>query len=218
VDYLTINLWNPGNGTSGDVLEFMTNQGALEYWQNPHSASGPASDTASAGGLSVGAVDPALGTVIAPYSSQGPTNDGLYGGTDRIKPDVSAASCVASYTYAPSCFNGTSAAAPVAAGAAALIIDAGLGSTPARVKTYLLSDATVDRGAAGPDNVFGAGELTLPSPPSGVGGTQALPDVVASPVETSSSSSPPYAVIASIAAGAVLLGAGGRYARRRWLS
>jgi len=54
--------------------------------------------------------------------------------------------------------------------------------------------------------------------PRGVGGTQALPDVVASPVETSSSSSPPYAVIASIAAGAVLLGAGGRYARRRWLS
>jgi len=217
VDYLTINLWNPGNGTSGDVLEFMTNQGALEYWQNPHSASGPASDTASAGGLSVGAVDPALGTAIAPYSSQGPTNDGLYGGTDRIKPDLSAASCVASYTYAPSCFNGTSAAAPAAAGAAALIIDAGLGSTPARVKTYLLSNATVDRGAAGPDNVFGAGELTLPSPPSGVGGTQALPDVVASPPETSSSSSVPYAAIAGAAVGgALLLAAGGWYARRRW--
>ena len=218
VDYLTINLWNSGNGTSGDVLEFMTNQGALEYWQNPHSASGPASDTASAGGLSVGAVDPALGTAIAPYSSQGPTNDGLYGGTDRIKPDVSAASCVASYTYAPSCFNGTSAAAPAAAGAAALLIDAGLGATPARVKTYLLSNGMVDRGAAGPDNVFGAGELTLPPPPRGVGGTQGLPDVVASPPETSSSSSVPYAAIAGAAAGVVVLGAGGWYARRRWLS
>ena len=218
MDYLTINLWNSGNGTSGDVLEFMTNQGALEYWQNPHSASGPASDTASAGGVSVGAVDPALGTAIAPYSSQGPTNDGLYGGTARISPDISAASCVASYPYAPSCFNGTSAAAPASAGAAALIIDAGLGRTPARTKTYLLSEATGDRGASGSDNVFGAGELTLPTPPSGVGGTQALPDVVASPLETSSSSSVPDAAIAGAAAGVVVLGAGGWYARRRWVS
>jgi len=160
-DYLAIHLWDAGNGTSGDVLEFMINGGGLEYWQNPYSASGPASDTASPGGLSIGAVDPPLGTAIASYSSQGPTNDGLYGGTDRIKPDISAAAGVASYTYGT--FSGTSASTPATAGAAALIIEAGLASTPAEVKTYLLSNATVDRGTPGPDNVFGVGELLLGS-------------------------------------------------------
>ena len=48
-----------------------------------------------------------------------------------------------------------------------------------------------------------------------VGGIQSLPDAEASPLETSNSPSPPYAVIASIAAGAVLLAAGRWYARRR---
>jgi hypothetical protein len=166
VNYLVICLkdpLDPGNGTAGDVLEFMTNHGEMEYWQNPYSASGPASDTASPGSLSVGAVDPPLGTAIAPYSSQGPTNDGLYGGTDRIKPDISAASCVASFAYSPDCFDGTSAAAPAAAGAAALVLEAGLATTPAEIKTYLMNGSTVDRGDAGPDNVFGAGELVLPS-------------------------------------------------------
>ncbi len=164
---MAINRYAAGNGTAGDVLEFMTNGGDLYYWQNPYSASGPASDTASTGGLSVGAIDPAAGTAIAVYSSQGPTNDALYPpATARIKPDLSAASCVASYTYAPDCFNGTSASTPVVAGAAALIIGAGLANTPTQVKTYLLSNAVVDRGAAGPDNLFGAGELILGTPPA----------------------------------------------------
>jgi hypothetical protein len=163
-EYMAIKLYSAGNGTSGDVLEFMTNDWGVYYWQNPYSATGPASDTASPGALSVGAIDPALGTTIAYYSSQGPTNDALYGGAARIKPDLSAAACVASYTYAPNCFSGTSAATPATAGAAALIIGAGLANTPAQVKTYLLSHAIVDRGAAGSDNVYGAGELVLPAP------------------------------------------------------
>ena len=164
-DYLAIPLYSENNGTAGDVLEFMTNGGAVYYWQNPYSASGPASDTASPGALSIGAIDPALGTAIAWYSSRGPTNDALYGGTARIKPDVSAASCVASFTYSPDCFNGTSASTPAAAGAAALLIEAGVATTPSQVKTYLLTNAAVDRGAPGPDNDFGAGEILLPQPP-----------------------------------------------------
>jgi hypothetical protein len=190
VDFLAINLYDAGGGTSGDILEFMTNNGAVEHWQNPYSASGPASDTASLGGLSVGAVDPPLGTAIAPYSSQGPTNDGLYGGTARIKPDISAAAGVASYTYGT--FGGTSASTPATAGAAALIIEAGLASTPAQVKTYLLNNATVDRGAAGPDNVYGKGELLLGSPPLADSDGDTVPDqsdncpAVSNPTQTNS--------------------------------
>lgn len=109
VDYMRIKLYDAGAGTAGDVLEFMTNGPGVEYWQNPYSASGPASDTASSGGVSVGAIDPPLGTTIASYSSWGPTND------ERVKPDLSAAACVDSFTYSPDCFNGTSAATPAAA-------------------------------------------------------------------------------------------------------
>ena len=159
-DFMAIRLHNAGAGTAGDALEFMMNRSlGFEYWQNPFSASGPAADTASPGGITVGAIDPAAGTTIAPYSSQGPTNDG------RIKPNLSAASCVASYTFAPGCFNGTSAATPVVAGAAALVREAGLGTTPNKLKKWLQNNATVDRGVAGSDNVYGRGELILPAPP-----------------------------------------------------
>jgi hypothetical protein len=137
----------------------MVNQGGLEYSQNAYSASGPASDTASAGALSVGAVDPALGTTIAKYSSQGPSND------ERTKPDLSAAACLRTAVFGLYCFNGTSAASPVAAGAAALVIESGLVNSPSDIKSYLLDQATVDRGDAGPDNVYGRGELVLPEPP-----------------------------------------------------
>ena len=158
----------PVAGTSGDVLEFMTNGAWVEYWQNPFSASGPASDTASTGGLSIGAIDPPTGTTIANYSAWGPTND------NRIKPDISAAACVSNYTYAnespPGCFSGTSAATPAAAGAAALVLDAGVATTPTQVKTYLLNSAAVDRGAVGTDNVYGRGELILPASPANIPG------------------------------------------------
>ena len=53
--YLAINRFDVGNGTAGDVLEVMFNGGLMQYWQNAFSASGPASDTASTGGLSGGA-------------------------------------------------------------------------------------------------------------------------------------------------------------------
>lgn len=162
--FLAVFLFDPGGGTSGDVLEFMTNGDAVEHHSNPFSASGPAADTANPGALAVGAVDPPFGVDIAPYSSEGPTNDG------RIKPDLSAAACVFSFAFSPDCFNGTSSATPAAAGAAALVLQAGLATTPAEVKSYLMGQAVVDRGAAGADNVFGAGELVLPAPPASGGG------------------------------------------------
>jgi hypothetical protein len=160
VGYLVVQKYTDGNGTAGDTLEFMTNTAGIEYWQNPYSAAAPAIDLDNSGAISVGAIDPWNGVQIAGYSSQGPTND------NRTKPELSAASCVSSLSYAPNCFNGTSAATPVAAGAAALVKSAGLGPTPAALRTWILNNAITDRGAVGLDNIFGAGELILPAPPS----------------------------------------------------
>lgn len=154
--YVAIYRYATHGGDTGDVLEFMTNGAFVEYPTNPFSATGPMSDLNSPGAVSVGAVDPALGTDIARYSSEGPTNDG------RIKPDLSAAACVQSISYSPGCFNGTSSSTPVTAGAAALILSGGGANSPAEVKNFLLGQSTTDRGAAGPDNIYGQGELLLP--------------------------------------------------------
>lgn len=167
IDYLVIRRFNSGGGTAGDVLEYMTNGLPVQYSSNPFSASGPAADTASAGGLAIGAIDPPLGSLIATYSAWGPTNDG------RVKPDLSAAANMASFTEPK--FSGTSAATPVAAGAAALVRQAFPSMAPSDVKTFLLG-ATLDRGAPGSDNVYGRGELVLgaaPSSSSGGGGSPA---------------------------------------------
>jgi hypothetical protein len=113
-DYLVVQRTATGAGTTGDVLEYQQNGGGLEHWQNPFSAAIPAADSASAGEVSVGAIDPPNGTTIGSYSSWGPTND------NRIKPDLSAASGVQNYTSGT--FSGTSASTPAAAGAAALVL------------------------------------------------------------------------------------------------
>jgi hypothetical protein len=180
VDYLIVRRF-AGGSSSGDVLELMGNRTAFEYSQNPYSASGPASDTASPGGISVGAIDPVGGLTLALYSSRGPTND------NRMKPDLTAPSCMRSFTYAPGCFNGTSAATPVVAGAAALAFGLTPGATPAQIKAFLLA-STQDRGAIGPDNDYGVGELKLaplsappPPPPPPVDTTPPTDPVITSP-------------------------------------
>lgn len=174
LDYMEIFLFDQGGGTGSDVLEFLTNTGYVEGSQNPYSASSAASDTKSPGALSIGAIDPPNGTAIASYSSRGPTND------ERKKPDLSGAAGVVSYTYGSryaARFPGTSASTPAAAGAGAIVLGAGkqLGgpfpTTPSALKTYLLNFATVDRGPAGTDNIYGKGELILPNPPAAASNT-----------------------------------------------
>jgi subtilisin family serine protease len=182
IDYLFVKLFAPGSGTAGDVLEFMTGEDLPQYGlaSNPYSVASPAADSASTGEITVGAIDPWNGTQIASYSSQGPTND------TRVKPDFATASCFDSLSYAPNCFNGTSAATPAAAGAAALVLQAGLASTPAQLKTYLVNQAAAhDRGTAGNDYVYGAGELILPAPPSSSKPT-APGNVTATPLSSTS--------------------------------
>jgi hypothetical protein len=156
VDFFAIQRQNAGSGTAGDVLEFLTNSAGLEYWSNPYSANQPFADSANPGVVTVGAVDPAAGTTIANYSAWGPTNDG------RIKPDISASTCVKTVTTGTGCFNGTSGATPNAAGAGALVAGANPAAGPVDVRNFLLTQAVTDRGTAGPDNAYGAGELILP--------------------------------------------------------
>lgn len=157
---VAIAVWELNGGGTGDTFELMVNGSNLDWtdWSNPYAAAAPGVDLARAGHLGVGAIGPdPLLTELASYSSWGPTNDG------RIKPDVTAASCVTSSTYSP-CFNGTSAAAPAVAGAAALVLGAGFATRGDALGTWLRTHATVDRGAIGPDNKYGAGELVLPAP------------------------------------------------------
>jgi hypothetical protein len=158
---IAVQLYAPGTGTAGDVLEFMANASAFEYSQNAYSVTQPVSDSANSGVISVGAIDPGDGIVIAPYSSQGPTNDG------RVQPSIAAPSCLPSIAYSPGCFNGTSAAAPVVSGASALVLAAGIATSPADLHAYLRSNA-IDLGLPGPDFVYGSGQLRLPSPPGTV--------------------------------------------------
>ena len=88
------------------------------------------------------------------FSSQGPTIDG------RRKPDLSGPDGV-SNDVLPGFF-GTSAAAPHATGAAALVKGVNPAATPDQIQSILLSRA-VDAGPPGPDNQYGGGRLNLGS-------------------------------------------------------
>ncbi len=157
VMYMRVRLASANNGTAGDVLEIMGNGALFEHWQNPFSASGPGTDSAAEGHISVGAIDPPTGSEIAQYSSQGPTNDG------RIAPEVTAAACLTTLAYGSRCFSGTSSAAPAAAGVGALILGARVVETPAELEDFLKRHASVDRAGPGVENVGGHGEVRLPS-------------------------------------------------------
>ncbi len=144
---------------TGDVIEILDyGDGMEKFVQAQFSAATSIVDSRNAGVVAVGAVDPPGAGSLGTYSSQGPTNDG------RVKPDVSAASGFDSATFGAR-FSGTSAAAPVVAGGAALLLGANL-AVGARELGDLVRNMVVDRGPAGPDNFFGTGEFQLPPPPA----------------------------------------------------
>jgi hypothetical protein len=89
---------------------------------------------------------------IQPFSSQGPTVDG------RIKPDIAAPDGCDNFTL--SHYTGTSFAAPVAAGAAALLLEKYPSLTADQLDSAL-QDLAQDLDPPGKDNVFGAGRLRL---------------------------------------------------------
>jgi hypothetical protein len=117
--------------------------------------------------LGVAALD-----VVAPYpqelySSEGPTNGP--GGAETggfTKPDMAGFANVSTESYGVTDkFNGTSAATPHVAGAAALVLSAYPAYTPNQVQTFLEGRA-VDMGPAGKDTIYGSGRLYLGAPPS----------------------------------------------------
>lgn len=133
---------------------------------------------AAPGVISVGAVPAASPSIIEPFSSQGPVSifgvnpllsaSRSYLLTSRDEPSVIRSpmpTVVApdrvSITGAgsfPEVFTGTSAAAPHAAGVAALILEANPSLTPAQVGEIIKSTAT-DLGPFGDDNIYGAGRI-----------------------------------------------------------
>jgi hypothetical protein len=155
-----------GGDPAPDVVELALFSGRIEPGRSEatHSAAKPVVDSSNPALVAVGAVDPPAGTAAGFYSSQGPTNDG------RVKPDVVAPSCLTSSIYRrdvygpAACFNGTSAASPVAAGAAAVLLGRGLARTGAPLAA-LVRHLVVDAGPLGPDNTTGHGIVELPPPP-----------------------------------------------------
>lgn len=100
------------------------------------------------------------------YSSEGPTNGpGGAASGGFTKPDISGYANVDTASYGTTQqFNGTSAATPHVAGAAALIKTAYPSIQPADLQSFLESRAQ-DKGPSGMDNQFGYGRLYLGDAP-----------------------------------------------------
>ena len=98
------------------------------------------------------------------YSSEGPTNGP--GGAESggfIKPDISGFANVSTESYGSGVFNGTSAATPHVAGAAALVLSAHPDYDPQQLQSFLERRA-LDMGDSGVDMQFGYGQLHLGEP------------------------------------------------------
>ncbi|HKP52616.1 MAG TPA: S8 family serine peptidase [Chloroflexia bacterium] len=147
-------------GTRGVTFDIFIKSGSMDFekYVAGNSVGSPGDATTA---LTVGAINWQSEQVTG-YSSQGPTDDG------RIKPDIAAHSDMTSRTYSREnrVFSGTSASAPLVAGAAALVWSANRNFTADQVKTFLMQRA-VDAGDAGPDPAYGAGRLEMGPSPNG---------------------------------------------------
>jgi hypothetical protein len=184
-----------GDSAAPDIVEVGTFEGTIEHSQVAYSAAKPVVDSGNPSLVAVGAIDPANGSTIAFYSSQGPTNDG------RIKPDMTAPSCVSNSVYAlfgVACFNGTSAASPSVAGMAALLAGRGLALSGVHLAA-LTKHLVTDLGAPGPDTAYGSGKAHLPiAPPPALDNRAATYTPLATPsrlLDTRSISATPGAAV-----------------------
>ena len=106
--------------------------------------------------FTLGAVSHNNPTSVEEYSSQGPSETG------DVKPDAAGPDGVSTASFADP-FYGTSATAPHAAGAAALIKQKHPEYTPQDIKNFFAHYA-LDLGVSGNDNAYGWGLLQLPQP------------------------------------------------------
>lgn len=109
--------------------------------------------------LAIGATNP--GDLIADFSSRGPSPWGQIK-PDAVAPGVSIVSTIPGGGYAT--LSGTSMAAPHAAGALALMLEAdrqalGMPTVPITTTERILLDTVVDLDAPGPDNTYGYGRV-----------------------------------------------------------
>ncbi len=161
----TADYWFAVRRNSGDGdFEIFATPYDCEYFTSGNSTTSPSNAT-GANVIAVAAVDvrsfQQSNPAIENYSSQGPTNDGAQ------TPQITGPTWISTLTYGPNGFNGTSAATPNVAGAAASRWDFESSPTANSVRTYLLDQARTHRdwGATGIDPIYGNGGLIL-SPPN----------------------------------------------------
>jgi len=152
-----------GRRAEGDSASLYAYYGLAEADRSPEGSLTVPAD--ARGAIAVGACD--VGTGAAPdWSSRGPTEDG------SVKPDLCAPFIASTATAGAGAFIGTSAAAPLVTGLAALIIDGeGLTDDPEAVREALQA-AAQDFGEPGQDTTFGWGAPQMGEAPRRCGCAQ----------------------------------------------
>lgn len=134
-------------------------------WEYPIPSSSLVDPAAVHGVVAVGAACADTG-IVQSASSHGPTLDGRPG-ISLVAPGATRGELFGASAECPGGFGGTSAAAPYAAGALALLKQSDPGASSVDLVDQLLTRtaAASDPGAPGTDPVYGAGVLSLGNPP-----------------------------------------------------
>ena len=167
--YGWLHAWNPDRTTWRTICENAFAAGQIQVYAAGNEGSSYGIDSVRTPGdvpdmITVGATDCNMN--IASFSSRGPTtwqnvsgyNDWPYP-PGKLKPTVSAPGVsTVSHSLCSGyvAFSGTSMATPHVAGCVALMLEANPNLDHYEVK-QILKDTSIDRGASGPDNSYGAG-------------------------------------------------------------
>lgn len=172
-DYLAIRRFGDPQPDGVDRIQILGNQTVMDEWVSESAATGPGADSRSSGALTVGATVQPASSVLADYSSHGPTLDG------RMGVDIAGPSCLPVPDFFNFCFSGTSASAPAVTGVVAVMRGARVIDEATEVET-LISRITADQGAIGPDPQYGHGTLAIPAPAE-LGARSFLPSCAGEP-------------------------------------